>query len=252
MLPAAAPVATEAQVRQFSGRQIGDKLATLRSELIACGRELRWTQALMEGSFFVDVTLRMLDRLTCRIGVIGQVKAGKSSLINALAGKPGLLPTDVNPWTTAVTRIHFGRADAPADVAAEFSFFERNEEQLANGGGRCASHAEPGARLQVEPLHKQVDAASSLGIAVALRRLRSATSTCFRVVGRGASALRQPALTPRRAERRRPMSSRPRISISAEPISLDDHRYAGDQRSILVRDEIALRALESVMSISWC
>jgi hypothetical protein len=155
----AAPVATEAQVRQFSGRQIGDKLATLRSELITCGRELRWTQALMEGSFFVDVTLRMLDRLTCRIGVIGQVKAGKSSLINALAGKPRLLPTDVNPWTTAVTRIHFGRADAPADVAAEFSFFERNEwEQLANGGGQLRELTQslvPG--FKVELLHKQVD-----------------------------------------------------------------------------------------------
>jgi Dynamin family len=159
MSSTAAPVATEAQVRQFSGRQIGDKLETLRSELITCGRELRWTQALMEGSFFVDVTLRMLDRLTCRIGVIGQVKAGKSSLVNALMGKPGLLPTDVNPWTTAVTRIHFGRADAPADVAAEFSFFERNEwEQLANGGGQLRELTQslvPG--FKVELLHKQVD-----------------------------------------------------------------------------------------------
>jgi Dynamin family len=155
----AAPAATEAQVRQFGGRQIGNKLATLRSELITCGRELRWTQALMEGSFFVDVTLRMLDRLTCRIGVIGQVKAGKSSLINAIMGKPGLLPTDVNPWTTAVTRIHFGRADAPADVAAEFTFFERNEwAQLANGVGQLRELTQslvPG--FKVELLHKQVD-----------------------------------------------------------------------------------------------
>ena len=157
---AAAAVATEAQVRQFSGRQIGDKLATFRSELIACGQELRWTQALLQGGSFVDDTLRMLGRLTCRIGVIGQVKAGKSSLINALVGKPGLLPTDVNPWTTAVTRLHFGRADAPSDVAAEFSFFERNEwEQLANGGGQLRELTQslvPG--FKVELLHKQVDA----------------------------------------------------------------------------------------------
>lgn len=155
----AASVATEAQVRQFSRRQIGDKLATLRSELIACGQELQWTQALLQGSSFVDDTLRMLDRLTCRIGVIGQVKAGKSSLVNALAGKPGLLPTDVNPWTTAVTRLHFGRVDAPLDVAAEFTFFERNEwEQLANGGGQLRELTQslvPG--FKVELLHKQVD-----------------------------------------------------------------------------------------------
>jgi hypothetical protein len=155
----AAPVATEAQVRQFSRRQIGDKLETLRAELIACGRELRWTQGLMQGSPFVDGTLRMLDRLTCRIGVIGQVKAGKSSLVNALMGKPGLLPTDVNPWTTAVTRLHFGHADAPVDVAAEFTFFEPDEwEQLANGGGQLRELTQslvPG--FKVELLHKQVD-----------------------------------------------------------------------------------------------
>jgi hypothetical protein len=154
-----APVATEAQVRQFSRRQIGDKLETLRSELVTCGRELRWTQALMQGGSFIDDTLRMLDLLTCRIGVIGQVKAGKSSLVNALMGKPGLLPTDVNPWTTAVTRLHFGRVDTPVDVAAEFTFFEPNEwEQLANGGGQLRELTQslvPG--FKVELLHKQVD-----------------------------------------------------------------------------------------------
>jgi Dynamin family len=146
-------------VPQFDRRQIGEKLETLRSELIACGRELRSMQGLLQGSSFVDDTLRMLDRLTCRVGVIGQVKAGKSSLINALTGKPGLLPTDVNPWTTAVTRIHFGRADAPPNVAAEFTFFEPDEwEQLANGAGQIRELTQslvPG--FKVELLHKQVD-----------------------------------------------------------------------------------------------
>jgi hypothetical protein len=148
-----------APVPQFDRRRIGDKLESLRSELIACGRELRSMQALLQGSSFVDDALRMLDRLTCRFGVIGQVKAGKSSLINALMGKPGLLPTDVNPWTTAVTRIHFGRADAPPNVAAEFTFFEPDEwEQLATGGGQVRELTQnlvPG--FKVELLHKQVD-----------------------------------------------------------------------------------------------
>jgi Dynamin family len=148
-----------APVPQFDRRQIGDKLESLRSELITCGRELRSMQALLQGSSFVDDALRMLDRLTCRVGVIGQVKAGKSSLINALMGKPGLLPTDVNPWTTAVTRIHFGRADAPPNVAAEFTFFEPDEwEQLAKGSGQVRELTQslvPG--FKVELLHKQVD-----------------------------------------------------------------------------------------------
>src|SRR5262249_38551082 len=128
----------------------------MRSELIRCGGELRSLQGLLQGSSFIDDTLRLLDRLSCRIGVIGQVKAGKSSLINALMGKPGLLPTDVNPWTTAVTRIHFGLADAPPNVAAEFSFFAPDEwEQLSNGSGpiRALPHT-PLPRFHPHLLHK--------------------------------------------------------------------------------------------------
>ena len=78
-----------AQAPQLNRQAIGDKLETLRSELIRCGGELRSMQGLLQGSSFVDDALRLLDRLACRIGVIGQVKAGKSSLINALMGKPG-------------------------------------------------------------------------------------------------------------------------------------------------------------------
>ena len=156
----AGQVATGALVRQFNRRRVGERLESLRSELIACGGELRSTQALLQGGSFVDDALGMLDRLTCRIGVIGQVKAGKSSLINGLICKPGLLPTDVNPWTTAVTRIHFGRADAPAAVAAEFTFFEPDEwEQLAHGGGQVRDLTQrlvPG--FKVELLHKHVEA----------------------------------------------------------------------------------------------
>jgi len=129
-----------AEAAQLNRQAIGDKLETLRSELIKCGGELRSMQGLLQGSSFIDDTLRLLDRLACRIGVIGQVKAGKSSLINALMGKPGLLPTDVNPWTTAVTRIHFGVADAPPNVAAEFSFFEpTNGSSSPTAAGRSVS-----------------------------------------------------------------------------------------------------------------
>jgi Dynamin family len=153
------PTKAPSQAPELNRRAIGDKLETIRSELIRCGGELRSLQGLLQGSSFVDDTLRLLDRLACRIGVIGQVKAGKSSLINALMGKPGLLPTDVNPWTTAVTRIHFGLADAPPNVAAEFSFFAPDEwEQLANGSGEIRELTQslvPGFR--VELLQKHVE-----------------------------------------------------------------------------------------------
>jgi predicted GTPase len=68
---------------------------------------------------------QVLADLVCRIAVIGQVKAGKSSFVNALIGVPGLLPADVNPWTTAVTKLHFNCSNAPEGVAAAFKFFDR-------------------------------------------------------------------------------------------------------------------------------
>ena len=142
-----------------SAKTATKRLEAWRSDLIKCGRELQSRRA-FRGSSFVDDSLRLLDRLTCRIGLIGQVKAGKSSLTNALACKPDMLPTDVNPFTTVVTNLHFGRTDVPTDVAAEFTFFQANEwEQLAAGVRHIRELTErlvPG--FDVEQLHKQVDA----------------------------------------------------------------------------------------------
>jgi Dynamin family len=138
---------------------LGSVLERLRRELIACGQRLQATAPFQGRSFFSE-TLTELVRLTCRIAVIGQVKAGKSSFINAFLGKPGLLPTDINPWTTAVTHLHFGCQDAPPDVAAQFTFFAPNEwEQLTHGGGRIRELTQqlvPGFEVQL--LEERVDA----------------------------------------------------------------------------------------------
>jgi dynamin family protein len=148
-----------ANARLFATRQIGAELENMRRELVVCGRELQSARPFRGGSF-VDDMLRLLARLTCRIAVIGQVKAGKSTFINGLVRSPSLLPTDVNPWTTAVTHLHFARADAPPNIAAEFSFFDSNEwERLARGGGHIRELTQrlvPG--FEPELLHKHVDA----------------------------------------------------------------------------------------------
>jgi signal recognition particle receptor subunit beta len=145
--------------RLFATRQIGAELEIMRRELVACGRELQAARPFRGGSF-VDDMLRLLAKLTCRIAVIGQVKAGKSTFINGLVRSPGLLPTDVNPWTTAVTHLHFARADAPPNVAAEFTFFDSNEwERLARGGGHIRELTQrlvPG--FEPELLQKHVEA----------------------------------------------------------------------------------------------
>ena len=77
-----------------------------------------------------------------RVGVIGQVKAGKSSTINALTRRAGLLPSDVNPWTTVVTRLHFGHPTGKSSGAV-FRFFNDAEwDRLANRGGRLGELTE--------------------------------------------------------------------------------------------------------------
>ncbi len=120
----------------FSPATIAANLEVLRTELSACCEDLK-SVVPVRGQSFVEDTALLLPRLTCRIAIIGQVKAGKSSFINAFVRRPGLLPTHVNPWTTAVTHLHFGQVDAPQDTAAKFTFFDPDEwERLANGGGQ--------------------------------------------------------------------------------------------------------------------
>jgi Dynamin family len=152
-------VSVALSIRELRRQQIGSKLDAWRSDLIASGRQLQ-SKAAFRGGSFVDDALRLLDKLTCRIGLIGQVKAGKSSLSNALACKPDMLPTDVNPFTTVVTHLHFGRTDVPVDVAAEFTFFQANEwKHLASSAKHIRELTErliPG--FDVDQLHKQVNA----------------------------------------------------------------------------------------------
>jgi signal recognition particle receptor subunit beta len=143
----------------FATHTIGAELDLFRRELTRCGQDLLGLQASHSGSF-IEETLLLLGRLACKIAVIGQVKAGKSSFINAFVRQPGLLPTDVNPWTTAVTQLHFGRADAPPNVAAVFSFFDADEwRHLAEGGGHLRDLTKrlvPG--FETELLQSHVDA----------------------------------------------------------------------------------------------
>lgn len=116
--------------------RIGSRLERVRSKLlgIACDLAPRLdglAQPLLTES------RRVLERRTCRIAVIGQIKAGKSTFINALAGRPGLLPADINPWTAVVTLLQFrDQAERPSP-AVRFQLFSASEwGNLAEGAGR--------------------------------------------------------------------------------------------------------------------
>jgi signal recognition particle receptor subunit beta len=115
---------------------VGLPLEEIRKELLGLGRDLA-ANIPESGAAFVRDASRVLENLVCRIAVIGHVRSGKSSFINALVQRPGLLPVDVSPWSTAVTRLHFGWAGAPAGTAAEFQLFEQDEwDKLARGTTR--------------------------------------------------------------------------------------------------------------------
>ncbi len=78
---------------------------------------------------------RNLDEQTCRVAFVGQVKAGKSSLINVLVEQLDFLPADINPCTAVITRLYFGVPGKPQSGTL-FTFFSREEWHRFSLGGR--------------------------------------------------------------------------------------------------------------------
>jgi len=115
--------------------QMGAQLEGLRQQLLSCGAVLaRLVEP--QAQPLVSAALANLAQIGCRIAVVGQIKSGKSSFINAFVRSPTFLPTSVTPWTTAVTNLHFNR-NPSAGYRGVFSFFERTEwTQLAAGRGK--------------------------------------------------------------------------------------------------------------------
>jgi len=99
-----------------------------------------------------------LDGFAPAVTFIGQIKSGKTTLVNAMAGHPGLLPADVNPWTSVVTSIHLNVPRAEDAPVASFQFFDAGEwDHLVQNGGRIGELSErTGADKEMERLRAQV------------------------------------------------------------------------------------------------
>ncbi|HMS95759.1 MAG TPA: dynamin family protein [Tabrizicola sp.] len=102
--------------------------------------------------------LQQVREVEPSVTVIGQIKAGKTSLINAMIGAPNLLPTDVNPWTSVVTSLHINTPSPELNVRAKFKFFDGVEwDKLVSNGGRIGQlAARAGADDELEKLRLQV------------------------------------------------------------------------------------------------
>ncbi|MDJ1008371.1 MAG: dynamin family protein [Paracoccaceae bacterium] len=111
-----------------------DHLGVMFDELDAVvGREMR--------PEFRDLRAR-LDGWAARVAVIGQVKAGKSTFLNAFLYNHDFLPSDVNPWTSVVTNIRINMPDDPVS-GASFEFFGASDwKEIIDGDAKIRTLTE--------------------------------------------------------------------------------------------------------------
>ena len=84
-----------------------------------------------------------IDAFEPNVTLIGQIKAGKTALVNAMIGQTDLLPSDVNPWTSVVTSLHLNARNRPDGARALFHFFDEEEwDRLVSTGGRLGELAQ--------------------------------------------------------------------------------------------------------------
>ncbi len=111
---------------------------------------------------FVEEPLeRVSERLRAfepAVSVIGQIKAGKSTLLNAILGQSDLLPSDVNPWTSVITAMHLNSRHRPMNTRAVFRFFDQHEwDRLVATGGRLGEMADrAGFEREADEVRAQV------------------------------------------------------------------------------------------------
>ncbi len=136
--------------------KITSRLGDVKRRGIDLGEELQANLHSRLGRF-VSSLLTDIESHSCRIAVIGQIKAGKSSLINALIRRPGLLPTDINPSTAVITKLYFG-APAERNNTALFEFFGEQEwDRIMSGGRAGALTVEREAAVATENLNRSLE-----------------------------------------------------------------------------------------------
>lgn len=140
-------------------RHVDDRTEEIRH----CREDLRTALHKLEGAVVPeDVTsisdaIDEFDSYSAQVSLIGQVKAGKTALANALIGESNLLPSDVNPWTSVVTSMHIN-CIPPKGKRAIFRFFDNDDwDDLVSDSGRIVQIAKK-AKLdsRLDELVKQV------------------------------------------------------------------------------------------------
>ncbi|OBY26977.1 dynamin family protein [Leisingera sp. JC1] len=137
-----------------------DSLAGLAGEIVELKDLLLDIQALEAKGSRSQIArqLKELDEFKPSVTMIGQIKSGKTSLVNAMVARPGLLPADVNPWTSVVTSLHLNAPRKDGDPVASFQFFNGDEwDHLVSNGGRIGELSmRAGADEELQKIQAQI------------------------------------------------------------------------------------------------
>lgn len=106
----------------------------------------------------IERVLEKIRAFELSVSIIGQVKAGKSTLLNALVDQTDLLPSDVNPCTSVITSLHLNNRHRPSNTRTLFRFFDQDEwDRLIATGGRLGEMAErAGFETEADEIRSQI------------------------------------------------------------------------------------------------
>ncbi len=113
---------------------VGAGLNEARRRALAMAEKFAALADAETGRAILGVT-EQLHRQVCCIAFAGQVKSGKSSLINVMAERLNFLPADINPCTAVITRLNFAVPGKP-QTGALFTFFSGEEWRRLSLRGR--------------------------------------------------------------------------------------------------------------------
>ncbi len=139
------------------GSKIGTAHAAQVGTLMSAYEGLRGI-ATSEFKPLIATEEKRLSDWRARVAVVGQVKAGKSTFLGALIGRPRFLPSEVNPWTSVITNLHFGHPKDPVAGGVFHFFGEDDWSRIIEGDRSTRDLAEkllPGFKSEI--LERQVE-----------------------------------------------------------------------------------------------
>lgn len=118
-------------------------------------------ESLLDESFLVNFEKNCMEELPLRIGVIGKMKAGKSTLLNALIFKDNVLGMSIVPMTAVLTEISYN--EEPGSVVKVEFFNEEDIENLKKSSDNSTEEGER-SREHIEAIYAIEGYKSKLGL----------------------------------------------------------------------------------------